>query len=123
MINITRILIITAATCTLGIAGCGDKDTSKDSAEASANSIENTIIDPKVDESKFGPPTELTKEQKADPETDPIPRYWVPHSEVATRLERQGWRREWLYGWRKIKVADLNDLRGFRWASASAKSD
>ncbi|GGD20591.1 MAG: restriction endonuclease [Hyphomonas sp. BRH_c22] len=46
--------------------------------------------------------TELTKEQKADPETDPIPRYWVPHSEVATRLERQGWRREWLYGWRKI---------------------
>lgn len=46
--------------------------------------------------------TELTREQKADPEIDPIPRYWVPHSEVASRLERQGWKREWLYGWRKI---------------------
>lgn len=66
MINITRILIITAATCTLGIAGCGDKDSSKETAEASANSIENTIIDPEVDESKFGPPTELTEEPIGD---------------------------------------------------------
>ena len=46
--------------------------------------------------------SELSLAEKIDPSFEPIPRYWVPQEEVTSRLKRQGWNREWLFGWRKI---------------------
>lgn len=46
--------------------------------------------------------SELSQAEKADPSIEPSPRYWVPHDEVISRLDRQGWKRAWLFGWRKI---------------------
>lgn len=43
--------------------------------------------------------------EKSDPEFEPKPRYWVPQQEVIARLRKQGWDREWLFGWRKITRA------------------
>lgn len=36
-----------------------------------------------------------------DPMYAPLPRYWVNHKEIETRLQER-WRREWLLGWRDI---------------------
>ncbi len=41
-------------------------------------------------------------QEKANPNFEPMPRYWVPASEVESRLAQQGWARRWLLGWRDI---------------------
>jgi hypothetical protein len=45
---------------------------------------------------------DATLTEKQDPDFEPTPRYWVPESEVATRLAARGWSRDWLMGWRDI---------------------
>lgn len=40
--------------------------------------------------------------EKADPDYEATPRYWVPESEVRDRLAAKGWTRSWLMGWRDI---------------------
>lgn len=60
-----------------------------------------------------GDTRDLTPEEKADPDTLPQPRYWVPEGEVEARLiqrDREGnvtwaWEREWLMGFRDITNA------------------
>lgn len=44
----------------------------------------------------------LTFSEKANPDFEPTPRYWVPESEVKDRLAARGWKRRWLMGWRDI---------------------
>jgi hypothetical protein len=44
----------------------------------------------------------LTLAQHVDPEYLPTPRYWVDQAEVDARLERKGWHKEWMLGWRDI---------------------
>jgi hypothetical protein len=39
---------------------------------------------------------------KQDPSCVVLPRFWVPETEVDNRLERKGWARPWLLGWRAI---------------------
>lgn len=39
---------------------------------------------------------------KSNPHYEPVPRFWVSSEEVAARLQKQGWRRSWLIGIRKI---------------------
>jgi hypothetical protein len=41
-------------------------------------------------------------EEKADPNFEPLPRYWVTQSEVERRLGETGWTREWLFGHRGL---------------------
>jgi hypothetical protein len=48
---------------------------------------------------------DLTPSEKADPDFEPKPRYWVPEGEVRRRLNERGWRRNWLLGWRDITNA------------------
>ncbi|MDV7145625.1 hypothetical protein R3X27_23325 [Tropicimonas sp. TH_r6] len=43
--------------------------------------------------------------EKANPDWEPVPRYWVPGDEVEARLGAKGWRRGWLMGWRDIASA------------------
>jgi hypothetical protein len=43
--------------------------------------------------------------EKADPDFEATPRYWVPTAEVTGRLAAKGWKREWLMGWRDITNA------------------
>jgi hypothetical protein len=45
---------------------------------------------------------DATLAEKADPDFEPTPRYWVPEREVADRLTAKGWTRQWLIGWRDI---------------------
>jgi hypothetical protein len=45
--------------------------------------------------------------EKADPDFEPDPRYWVPQHEVNARLVANGWTREWLVGWRDITSAHV----------------
>lgn len=50
---------------------------------------------------------DVTEEEKKDPTFAPLPRYWVPKSEVDKRLEpddpaRRRWKHGWLMGWRDI---------------------
>lgn len=45
---------------------------------------------------------DVTPAEKADPDFEPAPRYWVPEREVADRLSDKDWRRGWLMGWRDI---------------------
>jgi len=47
---------------------------------------------------------DLTDEEKTSPECCVNPRYWVPKTEVAARLESR-WNRGWLLGWRDITNA------------------
>jgi len=49
-----------------------------------------------------GDSRDATLEEKADPDFEVTPRYWVDKSEVAQRLSAKGWDREWLMGWRDI---------------------
>lgn len=45
---------------------------------------------------------DTTEEDHANPNYEVEPFYWVPDNEVRSRLERCGWAREWLLGWRDI---------------------
>jgi hypothetical protein len=48
---------------------------------------------------------EVTEAEKADPEFEVRPRYWVEQEEVERRLEAKGWTQPWLLGWRDITKA------------------
>src|SRR5208282_6510015 len=48
---------------------------------------------------------DVTLVEKADPDFEPAPRYWVRETEVAARLAAKGWTRGWLMGWRDIASA------------------
>jgi hypothetical protein len=48
---------------------------------------------------------DVTAAEKAVPNFEPAPRYWVPEREVANRLAAKGWTRRWLLGWRDIARA------------------
>jgi hypothetical protein len=41
-------------------------------------------------------------DEKCDHNFEPVPRYWVPETEVIRRLVAKGWQRGWIVGWRKI---------------------
>jgi hypothetical protein len=45
---------------------------------------------------------DVSIDEKNDHEFDCAPKFWVPESEVSSRLKRQGWVKDWLFGWRKI---------------------
>lgn len=45
---------------------------------------------------------DVTLAEKADPDFEPAPRYWVQEREVTDRLADKGWRSGWLMGWRDI---------------------
>ena len=47
----------------------------------------------------------VTELEQLDPQFNPLPRYWVPKTEVDTRLDRYGWHKNWLIGWRDITNA------------------
>jgi hypothetical protein len=53
----------------------------------------------------------LTPEQQVDPYFAVMPRYWLGRTEVAKRLERRAWVKDWLLGWREI--ARSSDERTF----------
>jgi hypothetical protein len=48
---------------------------------------------------------DLTIEEKADPETVVLPRYWVAKSHVDEALKLKAWKHEWLLGWRDVTNA------------------
>ena len=48
---------------------------------------------------------DVTAYEKANPEYEPAPRYWVSDIEVRSRLEDIAWKRHWLMGWRDITNA------------------
>jgi hypothetical protein len=43
--------------------------------------------------------------EKAHPDFEPTPRYWVPETEAKDRLSAKGWQHQWLMGWRDITNA------------------
>lgn len=45
---------------------------------------------------------DTTEAEKQNPDFEPVPRYWVPETEVADRLRAKNWTRKWLMGWRDI---------------------
>jgi hypothetical protein len=45
---------------------------------------------------------DVTFTERNSAQFEPIPRYWVPDREVASRLADVGWRYRWLIGWRDI---------------------
>jgi hypothetical protein len=49
-----------------------------------------------------GEPVCFSLQAKQDPSCVVLPRFWVPETEVDNRLERKGWARPWLLGWRAI---------------------
>jgi hypothetical protein len=51
---------------------------------------------------KKGESRDATISEKADIHFEAEPRYWLPVSEVKTRLETVAWKRDWLIGWRGI---------------------
>jgi hypothetical protein len=48
---------------------------------------------------------DVTLVEKARPDFEPSPRYWVPEKEVNERLTAKKWNRGWLMGWRDITNA------------------
>jgi hypothetical protein len=48
---------------------------------------------------------DVSEAEKQQPLFEPVPRYWVPKSEVRSRLAAQNWSRKWLLGWRDITNA------------------
>jgi len=48
---------------------------------------------------------DTTLDEKLDLGAEVTPRYWVPQSEVASRLRGKSWSRGWLMGWRDITNA------------------
>jgi N-6 DNA Methylase len=47
----------------------------------------------------------LTYEQQGDPSFTVQPRYWVDRHEADNRLNKRGWDKDWLFGWRDISNA------------------
>ena len=45
---------------------------------------------------------DVTLDEKANPDFEATPRYWVDKTEVEQRLFAKGWERSWLMGWRDI---------------------
>jgi hypothetical protein len=45
---------------------------------------------------------DVTQVEKASPDFEPAPRYWVPKTEETKRLMSKDWKRQWLMGWRDI---------------------
>lgn len=45
---------------------------------------------------------DVSIDEKNDHDFDCTPKFWVPETEVSLRLKRQGWDKDWLFGWRKI---------------------
>lgn len=45
---------------------------------------------------------DVSIDEKNDHDFDCTPKFWVPETEVSSRLKRQGWDKDWLFGWRKI---------------------
>lgn len=52
-----------------------------------------------------GAAADVPDTDKADPDFEVTPRYWVPRSEVEERLDAKGWKHGWLMGWRDIARA------------------
>jgi hypothetical protein len=50
---------------------------------------------------------DATLPEKADPDFEPTPRYWVPEEEVSDRLTAKGWTPRWLMGWRDIALRSV----------------
>lgn len=50
---------------------------------------------------------DATPIDKADPEFEVTPRYWVPEPKVTSTLSAKGWTRGWLMGWRDIALASV----------------
>lgn len=48
---------------------------------------------------------DITLAEKQRPSVEAVPRYWVPKSEVMSRLHAKGWNRNWLMCWRDITNA------------------
>lgn len=48
---------------------------------------------------------EMAIAEKHQPISEAIPRYWVPKTEVESRLKAKGWERGWLLSWRDITNA------------------
>ncbi len=44
---------------------------------------------------------DVTLAEKENPAFEPSPRYWVPGADVSSKLRAQGWKSEWLVGWRR----------------------
>ncbi|CAL9641047.1 hypothetical protein SUDANB176_06348 [Streptomyces sp. enrichment culture] len=54
-----------------------------------------------------GSTRDLSPDEKKNPETTILPRYWIDEAEVKSQLVRRSWEREWLLGWRDIaKIAN-----------------
>jgi hypothetical protein len=45
---------------------------------------------------------DVTVTDKANPDFEVTPRYWIPEADVVNRLASKGWTRGWLMGWRDI---------------------
>ena len=50
---------------------------------------------------------DLGQTEKQNPTCEPVPRYWVPETELDERLTAKGWSRGWLMGWRDITSAHV----------------
>jgi hypothetical protein len=53
-------------------------------------------------QANMGTVPRLTPEQQDNPSFVVKPRYWVDRKEVDSRLDRRGWEKGWLLGWRDI---------------------
>ena len=45
---------------------------------------------------------DLSGNEKRDPWLTGLPRYWVEETKVTEQLDRHGWQKDWLFGWRNI---------------------
>lgn len=45
---------------------------------------------------------EVTDQEKQDPNFEPLPRYWIPRSEVEAKLQDKGWTDSWMLGYRRV---------------------
>ena len=48
---------------------------------------------------------DVTLNEKASPNFEVTPRYWISQTEIYDRLAAKGWKRKWLMGWRDITNA------------------
>ena len=44
----------------------------------------------------------ISGNEKRDPWLTGLPRYWVEETKVTEQLDRHGWQKDWLFGWRNI---------------------
>ncbi len=56
-------------------------------------------------ETGLGGSTDDPTGDKSNPDWEPSPRYWIDRTYVEARLEKRGWKRNWLMGWRDITNA------------------